>query len=297
MAKSMFILNGESDQIGVEYKCGMFPKIPDYHKKDSWFLLTDGIMDDIIVNERTTVKEIRRGQYRRLVEISRNTLVFSHTFDSSCQEISYTFKVTVKANVYVSDPIKFYANIRNISVRDFLNNQFSLDVKGVTRKYSILNYNGIDEDLTRILTTTTILDETSGLSYRIATVMTEPNEEAKRKLKELEDMKINHTISEEAKEISEADMNSTYETVIWEEVAKGKISKIDAIEKIDKYKSENIDKKLDTLIKFRKHGAIGDADMSEYSGKLLSDSSNQTENNIHLENEDKNMRAIDELFE
>lgn len=41
MQGTMFILNGENGQIGVEYKNGLFPQIPNYHKRDSWFLLTE----------------------------------------------------------------------------------------------------------------------------------------------------------------------------------------------------------------------------------------------------------------
>lgn len=232
MGKPMFILNGESDQVGVEYKCGMFPQIPDYHKHDSWFLLTEGVLDDIVVDDRTTVKQIRHGQYRRLVEVSRNTLVFAHTFNSNCQETSYTFKVTVKANVYVNDPVKFYTNVRNISVRDFLNNQFSLDVKAVTRKYSILNYNGIDDELTRVLTSSTVIDNSSGLSYQITNVMTEPNDEAMKILKSRDDMAIKHEMTKIAGEIAGINKAKTYNEAIWEEAAKGNITDVEAIQRI-----------------------------------------------------------------
>lgn len=276
MAKPMFILNGENDQIGVEYKCGMFPHIPNYHKRDSWFLLTEGVMDDIVVNDRTTVKDIRRGQYRRLVEISRNTLAFSHTFNSNCRETSYTFKVTIKANVYVNDPIKFCANVRNISVLDFLNNQFSLDVKGVTQKYSILNYNGIDEELTRVLTATIVSDDTSGLSYQITTVMTEPNDEAKNILKTRDDMEIKHSLTQVAGTIAGFNKAKTYADAIWEEAAKGNITDVEAIQRIEEYERKGMNEKLAMLLKLRDEGIIGDMDISAHSQLFLSSPQFQT---------------------
>lgn len=269
MPKPMFIINAENDQIGVEYKCGMFPQIPNYHKRDSWFILTEGVMDDIVLNDRTTVKDIRRGQYKRLVEISRNTLAFSHTFDSNCRETSYTFKVTVKANVYVNDPIKFCANVRNISVRDFLNNQFSLDVKGVTRKYSILNYNGIDEELTRVLTASTVSDDTSGLSYQITTVMTEPNDEAKKILKDRDDMEIRNKMTEIAGEIAVLSKTKTYADAIWEEAAKGKITDVEAIQRIEEYERIGTNEKLLMLLKLRDEGIISDTDIHRLSQNFL----------------------------
>lgn len=293
MTKPMFILNGENDKIGVEYKCGMFPKIPNYHKRTSWFLLTDGIMNDIVVNEYTTVKDIRHGQYKRLVEISRNTLAFSHTFNSNCRETSYTFKVTIKANVYVNDPIKFYANIRSISVRDFLNNQFSLDVKGITRKYSILNYNGIDEELTRVLTAATISDDISGLSYQITTVMTEPNDEAMKILKDRDDMMIKHEMTTVAGKIADLNQGKTYVEAIWEEAAKGNVTDVQAIQFIEEYKYKSTNEQLEMLIKLRNEGIISDTDIASQSQNFLS--SPKTISTEQIEN--KNTSGIDELFD
>lgn len=294
MTKPMFILNGEDDQIGIEYKCGMFPQIPNYHKRDSWFLLTEGVMDDIVVDEHTTVKAIRRGQYNRLVEISRNTLAFAHAFNSNCRETSYTFKVTVKANVYVNDPIRFCANVRNISVRDFLNNQFSLDVKGVTRKYSILNYNGIDEELTRVLTATTVSDDTSGLSYQITTVMTEPNDEAMKILKNRDDMAIKHEMTSVAGKIAGLNKAKTYADAIWEEAAKGSISDVEAIQRIEEYERKGANEKLAMLLKLRDEGMISDTDILAQSQSFLS--SPQLQKASVKQIPKKNTSSVDGLF-
>lgn len=270
MSRPMFILNGDDGQIGVEYKNGLFPKVPNYRKNGSWFLLTEGITDDIIVDEKTTPKEIRHGQYKRLIEVSRNTLAFKHEFDSNCRETSYTFKVTIRANVYVNDPIKFLTNIQNISVRDFLNNQFSLDVKAVTRKYSILNYNGIDEELTRVLTSSVVSDETSGLSYQITTVMTEPNGEAMKILKERDDMSIKHEITTAAGEIAQWNIDKTYSEAVWEAAAKGKITDIEAIQLIEDYKRKDEQEKMERWLKLRDEGlASNEAIIGEVQKTLL----------------------------
>ena len=293
MSKPAFILNGEDDQIGEEYKSGMFPKIPNYRKRDSWFLLTEGTTNDIIVDDHTTVKDIRRGQYKRIVEISRNTLVFTHTFNSNCSEISYTFKVTIKANVYVNDPIKFCANVRNISVQDFLNNQFSLYVKSVTRKYSILNYNGIDDELTRVLTASVASDDTTGLSYQVTTVMTEPNDEAMRTLKDRDDMSIKHKMTVAAGEIAMINKDKTYSDAIWEEAAKGNISDVEAIQRIEEYARKNDSNKINMLLKLRNEGFISDVDISKQAQAFLPFS--ESSNSNQLEQHDTS--NIDELFD
>lgn len=293
MSKPAFILNGENDQIGVEYKNGMFPKIPNYQKRDSWFLLTEGVTNDIIVDDHTTVKDIRRGQYNRIVEISRNTLVFTHTFNSNCSETSYTFKVTIKANVYVNDPIKFCANVRNISVQDFLNNQFSLDVKSVTTKYSILNYNGIDEELTRVLTSSVVSDDTTGLSYQVTTVMTEPNDEAMRILKIRDDMSIKHKMTVAAGEIAMTNKDKTYSDAIWEEAAKGNISDVEAIRRIEEYTRQSDNDKINMLLKLRNEGFISDVAVSKQAQAFLPFSELSNINQL----EQQEASDIDELFD
>lgn len=293
MQGTMFILNGENGQIGVEYKNGLFPQIPNYHKRDSWFLLTEGITDDIIVDDRTTVREIRRGQYKRLVEISRNTLVYPHEFNSNCRETSYTFKVMIKANVYVNDPIKFCANAKNISVKDFLNNQFSLDVKAITRKYSILNYNGIDEELTRVLTASVVSDDTSGLTYQVITVMTEPNEEAMKILKNRGDMTIKHEMTMAAGEIAMHHKTKTYADAIWEQAAQGIITDVEAIRSIEEYEKQNDNEKFNMLLKLRDEGFITDADISDQAQSFLQFS--HSSNNKSLEQLDTS--SVDELFD
>lgn len=269
MSKPMFILNGSDDQIGVEYQNGLFPKIPNYHKTESWFVLTEGTEDDILVDARTTVKDIRKGQYKRLIEVSRNSLVVTHTFDSKCRETSYTFKVTIKANAYVNDPIKFCANVKSISPQEFLNNQFLLDVRGVTAKYSILNYNGIDDDLTSVLTSTVVTDTTSGLSYRVITVITEPNAEAMKILKDRDDMLIKEQMTKKAGQIASQNRDKSYADAIWEEAAKGSITDVEAIQRIEEYKKHTDIEKLDMLLRLRNEGMISNTQMSSQANGFL----------------------------
>lgn len=269
MARPMFILNGDTNGIGVEYKNGLFPHIPNHNKYDAWSLLTDGIADDVVVDDRLTVKDIRRGQYKRLVEISRSPQIFIHTFKSNCQEATYKFKVTIKANVYVNNPIKFYNNFKNISVHDFLDNQFFLDVGAVTRKYSILNYSGIDEELKRILTASVVSDDIAGLSYQIIAVMTEPDKDSMELLKQYDDMVIRREITNEAEKFAVMGKAKTYADVIWEEVAKGKISPVDAVQLIDEYNKKSIEDKIDTLNKLLGNGIINNTDFSVQAQNLF----------------------------
>lgn len=264
MSEQMFILKDEL------YQNGMFPKIPEHHKRGSWFLLTDGINDDIIVSDNTTVRQIRQGKYKRLVEISQNSFVVEHEFDSSCKETTYTFNVKVKAKVYVSDPIEFYSNNKSIDIRAFFNNQFSLDVGRITRKYSILDYNGIDDELISALTSNQVTDIlNAGLSYQISTVVTQPNEAAKKILKEIDDMNIRKRTTAIASSIAGGNKNKTYSDAIWEEAAKGNISDTEAIEKIEEYNKKSNEEKLETIKDLLKEGLISETISISQAQSLL----------------------------
>jgi len=274
MSNDFFIL---SDAV---YNNGLFPQIPNYRKTDSWFLLTEGSACDIVVNDRTTVKEIRKGRYQRLVEISKKAYSYLHTFDSACKEVSYTFKVKVKANVFIENPIDFYSNIRSVNTRDFFSNQFSIDVRKITKNYSILNYDGIDDDLRDILPRTRVLDSTCGLAYQIQTVETMPNEAALKILGEKESDYINRYL-EEQKMVGRADLaqkasalaglnrGKTYEDAIWGEVAVGKLTEVEAIRKIDDYNSQSHNERLQRLLELRNENIISDEDIEMQKQLLL----------------------------
>lgn len=263
MSNSLFILKDEV------YKNGLFPQIPEYNKKGSWILLTEGVADDIIVDSRTTVKQIRQGQYKRLVEISKSPLSYEHEFNSSCKETSYTFTVKVKARVFVNDPIDFYSNVRNVDIKAFFNNQFSLDVNKITRMYSILDYNGIDDDLTRALTSTKVVDDTTGLSYQISAVMTQPNEQAMKILKQKDDMEIRQNLKHQAGAIAQTTKGKSFEDAVWEEVAQGSITDSEAIKRIEDYNRQGFQEKIAALLKLRDEGFITDTDLTLQTQHLL----------------------------
>lgn len=277
MAKPMFIRNGDNNQIGVEYKCGFFPKIPNFNKRDSWFLLTNGVVDDIVVDSYTTVKDIRRGQYTWLVEIDRNPQGVKYTFDSNCREISYSFKVTLNANVSVKDPRKFYSNAQRINVDNFLHAIFTPKAKNITRQYSVLDdYNKVDLALTNELTARSVMEEGTGLSYLVTTVMVEPSEAAKGVLKRGDDMIIKQRLEDTAGSVAENNKGKSYADFIWAEAAQGKISNPDAKRLIEEYARKGTEEmrkdaedKLAMLLKLRDQGIITGEDFSTSAKRIF----------------------------
>lgn len=159
------------------YPCGLFPRIPNFRKDSSAFVLSEGCNDGLYVIERTTSRDIRQGRYTRLVEIFTRPYLTEIQFYASAREQAYSFDVYVKAVIQVVDPITFYWN-RNIDVDTYFNRLFSIDVKQITRKYSTLNYDGLDQELTQKLSAYNNVDSNTGFSYQVSKVDAEPDKAA-----------------------------------------------------------------------------------------------------------------------
>jgi hypothetical protein len=141
----------------------------------------------------------------------------------------------------------------------------------ITQKYSILDYNGIDQELKNVLPAATVYNDAFGLSYQIITIMTEPNEEAKKLLKEHDDMALRQKMTNAAGNIAAQNRDKTFEELTWESAARGEISDIEARRRIDEdnikkiqfrdeYTRKNTQADLDLLLKLQGSNLIGDAD-------------------------------------
>lgn len=244
------------------YQCGLFPQIPNFRKDGSAFILTDGCNDDLRVTERTTSKEIRQGKYTRVVEISTRPYMKEIQFSSNAQEQAYTFDVYVKAVIQVVDPITFYQN-RNIDVDAYFNQLFSIDVKQITRQYSILNYGGLDKELTRKLSAYNNIDANTGFSYQVSVVDAEPGVAAREYVSRASKQQLEASLRSQAGLLAKS-LTTDYAEAIMMEVAEGKLSLQEAILKIEEHSDSRFDKIADDAVKLMDKGLI-----SEIQAKAL----------------------------
>lgn len=245
-----------------EYECGFFPQIPNYKKRGSAFILTGGDNDDILVDEHTTTKQIRQGRYRKLIEISTLPYTKELRFNSVSKEMAYSFDVYVKAVIQVYDPIIFYEN-RNLDVDSHFDNLFSLDVKKITQKYGVLNYNGMDEELKDKLSTYDSLDTTIGFSYRISVVDAVPGEKAQQYVERYGKQQI----EDELRKYTQTLINSlatTYEEAIQQEVIAGNLSQMEAILKIDEYRQASYNNQIKKYEELLEKGVLTNEEMRRY---------------------------------
>lgn len=239
-----------------EYKCNFFPQVPNYTKQGVAYILADGVNDDIVVNEKTSSKQIRRGKYRRLIEISTNPYLKEIRFKSASKERSYTFDIYVKAVIQVKDPIVFYNN-KNLDVDAYFTNMFTLDVRKITRKYSILEYDGMDEELTNTLSQYNTVDVSTGFEYRISVVDAEPGSEAIEYVKRNDKQNLDAELKQKARELGK-DVATDYENAVRTEVIEGKISEKEAILEISRFKNADYEERLNKVVDLRERRLISE---------------------------------------
>lgn len=269
------------------YQKSFFPTIPNFGKKGSAFILTGGTGDDIVVNEHTTAKEIRRGKYTRLAEISTLPYMKEIRFHSPSKENAYSFDVYVKAVIQVDNPIVFYQN-KNIDVDAYFDNLFSLDVRKITKCYSILDYDGMDEELTRKLSSYNTIDEATGFSYRISVVDATPGEKAQQYVYQFSKQQLDAGLKNNARKLA-ASYSTIYEEAVMTEVAEGKISETEAILKIEEYKNMSFDNQVKRLEELRDKGLITDSEVRVSIAPTLENAGvkPQTEGRIEQDNSEQ----------
>lgn len=240
------------------YENGFFPKVPKSGKSNSAIILTGGEGDDIIVNGYTTPKQIRQGKYTQLVEISTCPYLKEIRFRSPSQEAYYSFDVYVKAVIQVNDPIVFYAN-RNIDVDAYFENIFSLDVKKITRSYSVLHYERMDSDLTEKLSSYNTVDESTGFKYQISAVDAQPSENAKEYVQKHGQQTLDAELRQHARNLANK-FTKSFEEALMTEVAERKISEREAILMIDEYRNASFEGKIRQIDELRSKGLLTDKD-------------------------------------
>ena len=245
-----------------DYKTGLFPVIPKFDKRGSAFILTGGICEDIVVDKHTTTKEIRQGKYTKLVEISTLPYLREIRFNSPSKENAYSFNVYVKAVIQVEDPILLYHN-KNLDVDAYFENQFSLDVRKITKGYSILSYDGMDEELTQKLSSYSTVDEATGFAYRISVVDASPGEQAWEYVQKFSQQKLDAQLKNDAKNLSKS-YGKSYKEAVLAEIAEGKITEAEAVLKIEAYQNERFDNQVKHIETLRENGFITDKDARQY---------------------------------
>jgi hypothetical protein len=279
-----------------EYQNGFFPKLPNVKKRGSAFVLTGGCNDDIVVDDYTTVKQVRRGKYTRLVEISTHSYVREIKIISPSKETHYSFEVYVKAVIQVGNPIVFYEN-KNIDVDAYFRNLLSMDIRKITRKYSVIDYEGMEEELTEILLSCKV-NETTGFRYQISAFEVFPGNEAKEYVQKIGKQRLDAIVKTKARDLSSTYAGNYIEAVMTE-VAEGKLSEREAIKEIQRYNDQKYDEFVDKIDTLREKDYLTDKEAKNYmnpvvQGLFIGSTPQNIADNRELDN--KKISAMDQFY-
>lgn len=281
------------------YQNGFFPVIPNFRKRGSAFILTGGYMDDIIVNEHTTTKQIRQGKYTRLVEITTLPYIKEITFNSSSKEAAYSFNVYVKAVIQVSDPIRFYEN-KNLDIEAYFDNLLSLDVRKITRRYSILDFDSMDTELTETLAAYNNFDEARGFSYQISAVAAIPGKDAEKYVHKHSTQQLDIELKKSARKLS-ASIAKSYEDAIRTAIVEGALTEVEGMIKIKEYENSNFDTQVVRLQELREKGILTDTEVKSMVRPALEKLGNKAEQgrvqSQQEESEEVDDSILDQFYE
>lgn len=251
----------------ITYQNGFFPQIPNFTKRGSAFLLTGGSSDDIVVDEHTTTKQIRQGKYTRLIEIATLPYTKEIRFNSSSKETAYSFDVYVKAVIQVQNPILFYEN-KNLDVDAYFDNLLSLDVRKITRRYSILDFDGLDAELTDKLSSYNTTDEYTGFCYQISAVDATPGKDAQVYVHKQSTQQLDIGLKNNARELVNS-IAKSYEEAIKTEVIEGKLTEAEAIIQIKQYENSNFNDQIRRLEELLEKGFLTDSEVKSLVAPTL----------------------------
>ena len=278
-----------------KYENGLFAKVPSHSKHNSTFVLTGGIHDDIRVNDYTTSKEIRKGKYTRLVEISTAAYVKEIKFSTMSKESAFAFDIYVKAVIQVKDPIALYQH-KNLDVDEYFKNMFFMDINKITKGYSVLQHEGLDEQLIKQLSKYNNFDKSTGFEYQISAVWAKPEEKAATFVERQNKQILEAELKDQAKKLV-AVYKDDFENAIWTQVAEGKLSETDALEKIQEWQMRSFENQMIITKELLGNNIITDKMAREAGGAVLQ--SLGYKNNVKQieENGTTDFTPIDKFFE
>lgn len=243
------------------YDNGFFPRIPAHNKRGSAFILANGCEDNIIVDDKLTIRQIRRGKYSLLVEISILPYVKEICISSPSRDAAYPFDVNVKAVIQVDDPLVFYEN-KNIDVDAYFDNILLSDVRRVTSDYSILNYRGMDDALVQQFSASEIVDREMGFSYKISSIMAQTGEQSKEYIKRYGKQRLDAELKEAARNQKNR-YSFDLEDILLTQVAEGEKSELEARMEYVKIKDEERNRNIEYYEKVRDKGLMTEKDVRE----------------------------------
>ncbi len=252
----------------LPFKNGLFVNKPIIEKSNMIYLLVDGKREDIVITERTSIKQIRDGKYTKMVEVINYPITKEIKVIAPAKESSYNFLITLNLTLEHTAPYLVLQN-KNLIVEDYLHNLLSLEVRKITKLYSVLDFGMLGDQLSEKMMYPTQLEPDVGVKYRISSVTANLSDEALKFLRKQNDIEIEAEIKKTASSIG-GSLILDYRNAIGAQIARGEISEEVAVFKIEEYERKHFQEKLDKFMKLVKDNIYTEAEVREYLRNQLS---------------------------
>jgi hypothetical protein len=190
------------------------------------------------------------------VEVSTLAYLKEITINSPSKDMAYSFDIYIKAVIQVKNPIVCYIN-KNLDIDTYFNKLLSLDVNKITRRYSILDFNDLDDVLFLKLSQYSNVDYSVGFSYQISAVSAKPGVDAQDYVYKQSTQRLNMELKNDARKLIEF-LTNDYVQAVQTEVVEGKLTEEEGIIKIMEFKKLSYNDQLKRLEDLREKGFLTD---------------------------------------
>jgi hypothetical protein len=199
------------------------------------------------VTEFTTTREIRKGDYNKVVRVSILPFTLELKLKAMSQNQPYKFDVSVVVECRVKDSVVYYVNKTTYDVESSISTAISRIVTPIAKVHE-LTCDNLDSDLMYALQQEgNCVLEALGISYKILSVNSEPDAEAMKFAHEINNAKLNIHVEQVVAEETAKLTNRSMEAAIMQKVAAGKMDMQTALAEISKVSRQEGHSKLDDL--------------------------------------------------
>jgi len=261
----------------TSYVGGLFPKIPErMGGQDTLLVSAEGIV--LKVDNFTTTKDIRKGNYNKVVRVS--TLPFSLEIKTKAMSSNkpYEFDVKVGVECRIKDSVSYYTNRTTYNIEESITTTLSRIVKPIAKKFKLTDNEMIDEELFIALSDNDkqYSLESLGIVYKVHSADAEPDSKAEKYVKEMTDSELRVHI--ERHKVSEAEKLTArdIETAVMTKVASGQLDMQAAIEQLTAIKRkeghsqlDDIERLAEVLRGLQEKNFMSDTDAKQRIGTVL----------------------------
>ena len=258
-----------------EYKAGLFPIVPPrVQGQDTLLVGTDGIPR--IVDEYMTTRDIRRGNYNKLIRISTSLFTLDITMKATSKNAPYKFDVVLGVDCHVSDSCAYYMAMKTHSIESSLNTALSRIVTQEAKKFELTD-DEINDNILSKFYNRDFRIETLGISYNVVSVDAVPDSEAERNyIKKMTDHTLTVKMEEHKASETQKLTSRNMESAIIAQVTDGKIDMKTALEQLSQSnrsegynKLEDIERLINFVRNLQKDNLITDDEAGQRINEFL----------------------------